>query len=122
MSAELPTFRPGPNIAMKVPTHQLDQTVMFYRDVLRLPPLKEFEPDVVFDFDGKRLWLDDTEYLSQAEVWLEVRCDDIEAAGDFLAAVGVTRCDHIEPLPPDFSGFWVSSPSSIIHLVSSEPV
>lgn len=120
MNAEPPIFKPGPNIAMKVPTHQLDQTVMFYRDVLRLPVLNEFAPDLVFDFDGKRLWLDDTEHLSQAEIWLELRCDDLEAASEYLAAVGVTRCDHIEPLPPDFSGFWISSPSSIIHLINGD--
>ena len=89
MNAAPPIFRPGPNIAMKVPTHQLDQTVMFYRDVLRLPVLNEFAPDLVFDFDGKRLWLDDTEHLSQAEVWLELRCDDLEAASEYLAAVGI---------------------------------
>ena len=27
------------------------------------------------------------------------------------------RCDDIEPLPPGFRGFWVSSPASIVHLV-----
>lgn len=120
MPASLPKFRPGKNIAMKVPTHQLEQTVVFYRDVLQLPLLTEFEPDIVFDFDGKNLWLDDTEHLSQAEIWLEIRCDDIEVASAFLSDTGVTRCDHIEPLPPDFSGFWISSPSSIIHLVSDD--
>lgn len=120
MIAAAPDFRPGSNIAMKIPTHQMEQTLLFYRDVLRLPRLAEFDPDIVFDFDGKKLWLDDAEYLSQAEIWLEIRCDDIEAAADFLSANGVTRCDHIEPLPPDFSGFWVSSPCSVIHLISQD--
>ena len=31
-----PEFKPGNNIAMKVPTHEFEQTVSFYRDVLSL--------------------------------------------------------------------------------------
>ncbi len=31
------TFRGGHNIAMKVPPHQFEATVNFYRDVLGLP-------------------------------------------------------------------------------------
>ena len=34
-----------------------------------------------------------------------------------LGEAGVVRCDDIEPLPPGFRGFWVSSPVSIVHLV-----
>ncbi|MGD8293677.1 MAG: VOC family protein [Desulfobacterales bacterium] len=29
-----PKFSPGKNIAMKVPTHEYDNTVAFYRDIL----------------------------------------------------------------------------------------
>jgi len=120
MPAKRPTFRAGRNIALKVPTHQWEQTVTFYKDVLGLPLMEEFAPDMVFDFDGKRLWLDEGEHMSQSEVWLEIMCDDSEEAGRYLAMHDITRCDHIEPLPPGFSAFWVSSPGGIIHLVTAE--
>ena len=32
-----PTYAGGRNIAMKVPPHQWEQTVRFYRETLRLP-------------------------------------------------------------------------------------
>ena len=35
-------FTAGNNIAMKVPYHQYEQTVHFYRDIIRLPEKKEF--------------------------------------------------------------------------------
>ena len=34
------TFEAGDNIAMKIPPHQYDATVRFYRDILRLPQIE----------------------------------------------------------------------------------
>jgi len=55
---------------------------------------------------------------SQAEIWLEIVTDDIEAAAKHLKYHECVRCDEIETLPNDFRGFWVSSPSNIIHLIN----
>lgn len=113
-----PTFKPGPNIAVKIPSHEYDKTVCFYRDILGLSPLAECAPHLVFEFGGKRLWLDRAEALSQAEIWLEVTTADLDAAVAYLAEQGVDRRDEIERLPQDFRGFWITNAAGIIHLVT----
>jgi hypothetical protein len=113
-------FRPGRNIAMKVPPHQHAQTVQFYAEVLGLERLPDQGDSACFEFGGKRLWIDRVPGMSQAELWLEVVADDIEAAAAHLTAQGVVRCDAIEPLPDSFAGFWISSPAGIVHLVAGE--
>jgi hypothetical protein len=55
--------------------------------------------------------------MSQAEVWLQVVSGDVSAAEKHLHSANVVRCDEIEALPDGFPGFWISSPSSIVHLV-----
>jgi hypothetical protein len=59
MSAE---FTPGNNIAMKVPVHEFDRTVAFYRDVLGFEEIEASSPDdiesVTFKFGDKNLWID----------------------------------------------------------------
>lgn len=116
-----PKFEPGKNIAVKVPLHRFEATVSFYRDILGLAETRAVSPDrfqsVTFDFGGKNLWIDAIEGLSQAEVWLEVTTDDLDAAARYLSEKGVTRRDEVEPLPEGFRGFWVSSPCDIIHLI-----
>lgn len=113
-------FVAGRNIAMKVPPHQYEATVSFYRDVLGLTEITTHAPSVGFAFGSSNLWIDRVPGMSQAETWLEVVTDDVVAASEHLKAAGVVRCDDIEPLPQDFQAFWVSSPSSIIHLVCKD--
>jgi catechol 2,3-dioxygenase-like lactoylglutathione lyase family enzyme len=119
-----PRYGPGRNIAMKVPAHEYERTVAFYRDVLGLEELEGAPPSATetarFAFGDKVLWVDRVPGISQAEIWLEIVSDDVEAAAAHLEASGCARRDEIEPLPPDFEGFWISSPSNIIHLVTSE--
>lgn len=40
--------------AMKVPSHEYDQTVKFYRDIIGLSQIKEKKPKIVLEF-GDRL-------------------------------------------------------------------
>lgn len=113
-------FRAGKNIAIKIPPHEYDATVRFYRDVIQL---KELTPDgsdetLRFEFGGKVLWLDCVPTCTHAETWLEIVTENIPAAAEYLAGTGVTRCDAVEPLPAGFNGFWVASPCNIIHLVT----
>lgn len=110
-------FEAGRNIAMKVPPHVYEATVRFYRDVLSLNEIRTYAPSVVFEFGSSNLWIDRVPGISQAEIWLEVITNDLETASDVLAEAGAVRCDEIEPLPPGFQGFWISSPASIVHLV-----
>ena len=113
-------FRGGRNIALKVPPHQWEATVRFYRDTLGLAEITEHAPEVGFRFGHNQLWIDKVETVSQAELWLELVTDDVPAAAEHLKAAGIARCDEIEKLPKDFNGFWISSPSSIIHLVNED--
>lgn len=113
-------FAGGPNLAMKVPPHQWEATVGFYRDVLGLEELEPFTgepPSVGFAFGPCRLWIDRVAGMSQAELWLELTADDPRAAAEHLAAAGIVRRDEIEPLGEDSPRFWIANPAQIIHLV-----
>ncbi|MDH5823934.1 hypothetical protein QFW77_13195 [Luteimonas sp. RD2P54] len=113
-----PTLKGGRNIAMKVPPHAWDATVAFYRDVLGLRPLTDHAPEVGFEFGANQLWIDRAPGLSQAEIWLQVTTDDIDATAARLRDAVVVRCDDIEPLGDGARAFWILSPASIVHLVS----
>ena len=119
-----PEFRPGRNIAMKVPAHEFEPTVSFYRDVLGLAEISHEDsvPDsnIAFAFGDKVLWIDRVMTLSQAEVWFEVLTDDLALASERFLASDCPRCDAIEPLPKGFEGFWISSPANVIHLVTKD--
>lgn len=114
-------FQPGRNIAVKIPAHEYQDTVRFYRDLLRLKeiPTNGSGGSPRFEFGDKVLWLDNMPGLSQAEIWLEIVASDIGQASDYLKEQGCHRRDEIEPLPSGFKAFWISSPANIIHLVSS---
>ena len=114
------SFTPGKNIAMKVPPHEFDQTVAFYRDVLGFELLSAEcgNPSPRFAFGDNVLWIDAVPGCTQAEIWLEVSTPDPAAAAATLAQAGVQRCDAVEPLPPGFNGYWITSPCNIVHPVS----
>ena len=112
-------FSGGKNIAMKVPPHQYEATVAFYRDVLGLTQIDGPAGDAVgFVFGTNNLWIDRVPSMSQAELWLEIVTDDTAAAAETLAQANVVRCDEIEDLG-SLDGFWVSSPAAVIHLVDA---
>lgn len=112
-----PAFRGGRNIAMKVPEHQFLPTVESYR-ALGIPVVDQSDSSVSFEFGPIRLHVDKVANLSQAEIWLEFITPDVAAAAEVVERTGFVRCDRVEELPKDYAGFWVSSPASIVHLVS----
>ena len=109
-------FRGGKNIAMKVPTRQFDAVVTSYRN-LGLSILSESKDCVSFEYGPLNLHIDRVDYMSQAELWLEFVTTDLDAAASRLSENGFERCDEIENLE-GHTGFWVSSPASVIHLVT----
>ena len=109
-------IRGGRNIAMKVPPHQFATTVAAYR-ALGLPVLFESDSLVTFEYGPMALHIDRRDGFSQAELWLEFISDDLGEAETALESAGFDRRDEIENLR-GHKGFWVSSPASIIHLVS----
>ena len=116
-----PRFEGGKNIAMKVPPHQYDQTVAFYKDILGLEEIGGPSGEAVgFKFGANNLWIDRVAAMSQAELWLEIVTDDTKEAAKVLSDAGVARCDEIESLGENFDGYWITSPASIIHLVDAK--
>lgn len=115
-------FTGGKNIAMKVPPHQFDETVAFYRDILGFSVINDAADNVAFQFGHNVLWIDKVAGMSQAELWLEVITDDTKAAADMLKQAGVTRCDEVEKLGDGVDGFWVSSPAAIVHLMHGKEI
>jgi hypothetical protein len=107
---------------MKVPPHLWEATVQFYRDVVGLTVVEHAPtapPSVGFEFGANHLWIDRVDGLSQAEIWLELNTPDIQAAASHIKTAGIVRRDEIEPLPEGLAGFWITSPASIIRLVSN---
>lgn len=88
-----PAFSPGKNIAMKIPRHQFEETVAFYRDVLQLPQLDSHGGSIGFDYDGKDLWLDSVDTASHVELWLEVRAENLDEAAAHFEKHDVIRRD-----------------------------
>jgi catechol 2,3-dioxygenase-like lactoylglutathione lyase family enzyme len=114
-------FTGGRNIAMKVPRHQWEATVRFYRDVIGLPVIEHaptVPPSVGLKFGANQLWIDRVDGVSHAEPWLELNTSDIPAAARHLQSAGVVRRDEIEPLPEGHEGFWIANPASNIHMVA----
>lgn len=111
-------FSGGRNIALKIPPHEFDQTLRFYRDTLGLRQLDDHRPSHVFEFGANLLWLDRVETMTHTEIWLELQTQDTDSAAARLEINGVVRCDTIEKLPEDFDGFWISGPGNIVHLVN----
>lgn len=119
-----PDFRPGKNIAIKVPAHEFDRMVEFYKIIIGLKQKDTNSRDdfdsIAFEFGDKNLWVDKISELSQAEVWLEIESDNAADAKSYLEEQGCVIRNEIEPLPSGFNGFWLSSPSNIIHLVNEK--
>jgi len=111
-------FKGGTNLAMKVPSNQWEETVAFYRDALGMTAEIVKEGALVaFEFGSMTLWLDRTEKLAQAEIWLEVATGDAGEAERHLNGLGINRCNFPGKIGPDFDGFWVTSPTGNVHLV-----
>ncbi|MBT8143340.1 MAG: hypothetical protein KJO55_01490 [Gammaproteobacteria bacterium] len=112
-----PRFRGGINIAVKVPDHQFDATLAFYRDVLGLEQVEVDGDSRAFAFGANRLWLDPMPSLSKSEIWLELETENTSTAAEYFAKQGVARRDGVEAIPADVDGFWVCDPASNILLI-----
>ncbi|MGB5326526.1 MAG: hypothetical protein WBN40_14055 [Pseudomonadales bacterium] len=117
-----PVFVPGRNIAVKTPAHEFDSVVHFYQKILGFKQLPDIDGDspgsVCFEFGDKMLWIDRVDGISQSEIWLEVSSNNLDGAQTYLENAGCAIRNEIEELPASVSGFWLNSPSNIIHLVT----
>lgn len=120
MNGSTANYKAGKNIAIKVPEHEYQETVQFYRDVLGFEDAFEFDPagtSTAVKFGANILWVDSVATLSQAEIWLEILTDDITSARDDLVQKGVQIRQSIEKLPDEVQGLWIAAPGNLIHLL-----
>jgi hypothetical protein len=115
-----PMYKAGKNIAIKVPPWEYEKTVSFYRDIFGLEKCNEpssgLGASIGFKFGDKHLWIDKISGINHAEFWLEIVTDNIDEAERHLENRGVAG--EKEKLSDDLNGYWVCSPSNVIHLVT----
>ncbi len=114
-------FEGGVNIALKIPKGKYEQTVSFYRDVLKLEvEEREIEHPTVsrthrVKFGNNILWLDCVDNYTHSETWLELNVEDVEKATNHLQSHGIEPCDDIEALPENMH--WIMDPSGSVFIV-----
>lgn len=114
-------FSAGINIAIKIPKSKYNQTVAFYRDILKLEveekpitnPTISRTHQVTFGYNI--IWLDCVDNYTHSETWLQLVVPDVEAATNYLQSKGVDTCDEIEELPPNMH--WIMDPAGTVFNV-----
>lgn len=111
-------FEAGINIAIKIPKSKYEQTVSFYRDILKL----EVEEKPISNptiskthqvkFGHNIVWLDCVDNYTHSETWLQLTVPNVEKAANYLKANGVETCDEIEALPENMH--WIMDPSGTV--------
>jgi len=116
-----PVFSGGINIALKIPRSKYEQTVDFYKNVLKLSTEEKpiHNPNVSrthrVEFGPNILWLDCVDHCTHAETWLELRTDNVENATRHLADHGINTCDELEQIPGDMH--WIMDPAGTVFIV-----
>ncbi|MFO7447412.1 MAG: hypothetical protein R6W90_13665 [Ignavibacteriaceae bacterium] len=115
-------FSGGVNIAVKIPKSKYEQTVAFYRDILKLEVIEKpiDNPTVSrtheVKFNNNILWLDCVDNYTHSETWLELRTTDVEEAAEYLKAKGINTCDELEKIPEDMH--WIMDPAGTVFILS----
>lgn len=113
-----PEFKAGINIAIKIPKSKYEQTVAFYRDILKL----EIEEKAIdhptvsrthqVRFGHNIIWLDCVDNYTHSETWLQLKVSDVGEAALYLKSKGVETCDEIEELPENMH--WITDPAGTV--------
>jgi hypothetical protein len=116
-------FEGGINIAVKIPKCKYEQTVSFYRDILKL----EVEEKAISNptvsrthrvkFGNNIMWLDCVDNYTHSETWLELNVDNVEQATNYLRIKGTDTCDEIEQLPENMH--WITDPAGTVFIVKT---
>jgi predicted enzyme related to lactoylglutathione lyase len=116
------TFEGGVNIALKIPKSKYQETVNFYRDILKFE-VEEKPIDIPtvsrthrVKFGKNVLWLDCVENYTHSETWLELNTDDVESARRYLKSKGVDTVDELEQIPENMH--WIMDPAGTVFIVS----
>ncbi len=117
-------FEGGINIAVKIPKSKYEQTISFYRDVLKLETEEKpiSNPTVSrthrVKFGDNILWLDCVENYTHSETWLELNTDNVEHAVNYLQTKGISTCDELEKLPDNMH--WITDPAGTVFIVKKK--
>ena len=120
-----PTFEAGLNIAIKIPKSKYEETVRFYRDILKLEVAEKpiANPTVSrthqVKFGPNTVWLDCVDNYTHSETWLELKTDNVEKATDYLRSQGVGTCDELERLPEHMH--WIMDPAGTVFVLGKGP-
>lgn len=115
-------FKGGINIAIKIPKSKYDETVKFYRDILKLEvEEKPIDNPTVsrthqVKFGANIVWLDCVDNYTHSETWLELKTPSVEAATIYLNAKGIKTVDELEQIPEDMH--WIMDPAGTVFIVS----
>lgn len=117
-------FEGGLNIAIKIPKSKYEETVAFYRDILKLQVTEKpiTNPTVSrtheVKFGHNTVWLDCVDNYTHAETWLELKTPDVAAATNYLASKGINTCDELEEIPEDMH--WIMDPAGSVFIISKK--
>lgn len=111
-------FEAGINIALKIPKSKYEQTVAFYKDILKLPveekPINNPTVSRTHEvkFGANIIWLDCVDNYTHTETWLQLTTPDVEEATTYLRLNGVDTCDEIEAIPENMH--WIQDPAGTV--------
>ncbi|MDW9379682.1 hypothetical protein [Chryseobacterium sp. JV558] len=111
-------FEAGINIAIKIPKNKYEETVVFYRDILKLnveeKPINNPTVSRTHEvkFGNNIIWLDCVDNYTHSETWLQLTVPDVEEATEYLQSNGVETCDEIEELPENMH--WITDPAGTV--------
>src|SRR5690606_13101656 len=111
-------FEAGINIAIKIPRSKYENTVAFYRDILKWEvEEKPIDNPTVsrthqVKFGSNIIWLDCVDNYTHSETWLQLTVPDIEEATNYLESNSVNTCDELEKLPENMH--WIQDPAGTV--------
>lgn len=111
-------FEAGINIAIKIPKSKYEETVAFYRDILKFEVEEKLidNPTIsrthAVKFGNNVLWLDCVDNYTHSETWLQITTPDVEEATAYLHSQGVETCDELEKLPKNMH--WIQDPAGTV--------
>lgn len=115
-------FKGGINIALKIPKAKYDDTVAFYKNILKLEVYeKEINNPTIsrthtVKFGNNTLWLDCVDNYTHSEAWFELNTPNVAEATEYLQKNGIDTCDELEKIPPD--NHWIMDPAGTVFILS----
>jgi hypothetical protein len=118
-------FEGGINIAIKIPKSKYEETVRFYREILKLEVNEKpiDNPTVSrtheVKFGPNIVWLDCVDNYTHSETWLDLRTNNVDQATSYLRSHGVVPCDELEKIPETMH--WIQDPAGTVFILRKTP-